>query len=312
MQVSRPDRQHDVMIEAVENHMPEAIIVDEIGTSAEASAARTIAERGVQLVATAHGNTLENLVLNPTLSDLVGGVHVVTLSDEEARRRHTQKTVSERRAPPTFDVVVEMATRDEVLVHRDTAQAVDRLLAGERVGGERRQLVDGQVAVLEAAPAPEPQVEFNYLGRFDLGLGRAPGTDPMTAAALRRAGDGGQLDTFARDVTDLVGWFGPEGGSTSGLRAIPGEGTQVPIWMLGSSTGGAQVAAALGLPVPPGFTITTEVCTHYYANGETYPVDLEAQVRAALQKAGFYGEWKGKYGDEAWAILERSVGRALA
>jgi stage III sporulation protein SpoIIIAA len=160
MQVSRPDRQHDVMIEAVENHMPEAIIVDEIGTSAEASAARTIAERGVQLVATAHGNTLENLVLNPTLSDLVGGVHTVTLSDEEARRRRTQKTINERRAPPTFDVVVEMVTRDEVLVHRDTAQSVDRLLAGEEVGGERRQLVEGQVEVREepklVAPLPAP------------------------------------------------------------------------------------------------------------------------------------------------------------
>ncbi|QRK08701.1 AAA family ATPase [Archangium violaceum] len=156
MQVSRPDRQHDVMIEAVENHMPEAIIVDEIGTSAEASAARTIAERGVQLVATAHGNTLENLVLNPTLSDLVGGVHTVTLSDEEARRRRTQKTISERRAPPTFDVVVEMVTRDEVLVHRDTAQSVDRLLAGENVGGERRQLVGGQVEVKEEPEAVAP------------------------------------------------------------------------------------------------------------------------------------------------------------
>lgn len=154
MQVSRPDRQHDVMIEAVENHMPEVIIVDEIGTAAEAAAARTIAERGVQLIATAHGNTLENLVLNPTLSDLVGGVHTVTLGDEEARRRHTQKTVNERRAPPTFDVLVEMVSRDEVRVHRDTAGAVDRLLAGQEVGGERRQLKAGQVEVSEAPPAP--------------------------------------------------------------------------------------------------------------------------------------------------------------
>jgi stage III sporulation protein SpoIIIAA len=161
MQVSRPDRQHDVMIEAVENHMPEAIIVDEIGTSAEAAAARTIAERGVQLVATAHGNTLENLVLNPTLSDLVGGVHTVTLSDEEARRRRTQKTVSERKAPPTFDIVVEMVDRDEVLVHPDTAEAVDRLLAGQEVGGERRRLDGGEVKVEEvpqaAAPLPAPR-----------------------------------------------------------------------------------------------------------------------------------------------------------
>ncbi|HET9451213.1 MAG TPA: R3H domain-containing nucleic acid-binding protein, partial [Aggregicoccus sp.] len=153
MQVSRPDRQHDVMIEVVENHMPEAIVVDEIGTAAEAAAARTIAERGVQLVATAHGNTLENLVLNPTLSDLVGGVHTVTLSDEEARRRRTQKTVNERRAPPTFDIVVEMVGRDEVLVHRDTAGAVDRLLAGAEVGGERRRQEGGTVSV--EAPPPE-------------------------------------------------------------------------------------------------------------------------------------------------------------
>jgi stage III sporulation protein SpoIIIAA len=158
MQVSRPDRQHDVMIEAVENHMPEAIIVDEIGTSAEASAARTIAERGVQLVATAHGNTLENLILNPTLSDLVGGVHTVTLSDEEARRRRTQKTISERRAPPTFDVVVEMVDREEVVVHRDTAQAVDRLLAGELVGGERRTLREGKMEVAEVPQAEAAQL----------------------------------------------------------------------------------------------------------------------------------------------------------
>ena len=161
MQVSRPDRQHDVMIEAVENHMPEVIVIDEIGTELESQAARTIAERGVQLVATAHGNTLENLVLNPTLSDLVGGVHTVTLSDEEARRRRTQKTVSERKAPPTFDIVVEMVDRDEVLVHPDTAEAVDRLLAGAEVGGERRRLDGGEVKVEEVpqstAPLPPPR-----------------------------------------------------------------------------------------------------------------------------------------------------------
>ncbi len=160
MQVSHPERQHAVMIEAVENHMPEAIIVDEIGTSAEAAAARTIAERGVQLVATAHGTTLENLVLNPTISDLVGGVHTVTLSDEEARRRGTPKTITERKGPPTFDAVVELVSRDEVLAHRDTAQSVDRLLAGQAVGGERRQLVEGRVkaeAMTRGAAAPLPR-----------------------------------------------------------------------------------------------------------------------------------------------------------
>ena len=139
MQVPQVERQHAVMIEAVENHMPEAIIVDEIGTEAEAIAARTIAERGVQLIGTAHGNSLENLIKNPTLSDLVGGVQVVTLSDEEARRRRTPKTVSERRAPPTFEIVVEMVDREEVIVHADTAAAVDILLRGTLPRGERRE-----------------------------------------------------------------------------------------------------------------------------------------------------------------------------
>ena len=153
MQVPRVDRQHSVMIEAVENHMPEVIIVDEIGTEAEAAAARTIAERGVQLIGTAHGTTLENLIKNPTLSDLVGGVQVVTLSDEEARRRRTTKTVSERRAPPTFEIVVEMVDRDEVIVHRDTADAVDAILRGFAPRGERReQGADGQIHVRDEEP----------------------------------------------------------------------------------------------------------------------------------------------------------------
>ena len=128
MQVPSPDEQHAVMIEAVENHMPQVIVIDEIGTAAEALAARTIAERGVQLVATAHGNTLDNLLQNPTLSDLVGGIHAVTLSDEEARRRGTQKTVLERKAPPTFDVLIEIQDKDRLAVHHDVAEVVDRFL----------------------------------------------------------------------------------------------------------------------------------------------------------------------------------------
>ncbi|OGN91775.1 MAG: single-stranded DNA-binding protein, partial [Chloroflexi bacterium RBG_13_48_17] len=128
MQVPTPTLQHAVMIEAVENHMPEVIIIDEIGTSLEAEAARTIAERGVQLIGTAHGNTLENLMMNPTLSDLIGGIQTVTLGDEEARRRHTQKSVLERKAPPTFNIVVEMLERDKVTVHPDVGLAVDAIL----------------------------------------------------------------------------------------------------------------------------------------------------------------------------------------
>src|SRR5438105_15860586 len=130
MQVSRPDLQHAVMIEAVENHMPEVIVIDEIGTEAEALAARTIAERGVQLIATAHGKTLDNLLQNPTLCDLVGGIQAVTLSDEEARRRGTQKTVLERKARPTFEVVIEIQEHDKLAVHRDVAHDVDQFHRG--------------------------------------------------------------------------------------------------------------------------------------------------------------------------------------
>ena len=143
MQVPAPEQQHGVMIEAVENHMPQVIVIDEIGTTAETQAARTIAERGVQLIATAHGNTLENLLQNPTLSDLVGGIQAVTLSDEEARRRGTQKTVLERKAPPTFDVLIEIQDKDRLAVHHDVAEVVDRLLRDIPPRPEIRVRTDG-------------------------------------------------------------------------------------------------------------------------------------------------------------------------
>jgi stage III sporulation protein SpoIIIAA len=154
IQVPAPELQHAVMIEAVENHMPEVVVIDEIGTEAEALAARTIAERGVQLIATAHGKTLENLIANPTLSDLVGGVHAVTLGDDEARRRRTQKTVLERKAPPTFDVMIEIRDRDRFAVHHDVATVVDRYLRNASVEPEIRvRRGDGGVDV-ERAPSP--------------------------------------------------------------------------------------------------------------------------------------------------------------
>lgn len=161
MQVASPDRQHSVMIEAVENHMPEVIVIDEIGTQSEAAAARTIAERGVQLIGTAHGTTLENLILNPTLSDLVGGVHTVTLSDEEARRQRRPKTITERKAPPTFDVVVELIGRDEVLVHRNTADAVDQILLGRSPRGERR--LRSETGKMEVHEPIEPRRQASSL-----------------------------------------------------------------------------------------------------------------------------------------------------
>ena len=155
MQVARPEFQHEVMIEAVENHMPEVIIIDEIGRELEAAAARTIAERGVQLVGTAHGNTLSNLLQNPTLCDLVGGIQAVTLSDEEARRRGTQKTVLERKAPPTFDVVIEIQDWQHLAVHRDVAASVDALLRGRSHPPEIRYRDEsGEVHVEQAVPAP--------------------------------------------------------------------------------------------------------------------------------------------------------------
>src|ERR1700745_3104863 len=134
------------MIEAVENHMPEVIVIDEVGTELEAAAARTIAERGVQLVATAHGNTLENLMLNPTLADLIGGIQSVTLGDEEARRRGTQKTVLERKSPPTFDVLIEIHNRYRFALHPDVAKAVDGFLRGRMPHPElRTRQADGHV-----------------------------------------------------------------------------------------------------------------------------------------------------------------------
>ncbi len=150
MQVPTPSLQHAVMIEAVENHMPEVIVIDEIGTEQEALAARTIAERGVQLIGTAHGNSLENLLLNPTLSDLVGGIQSVTLSDEEARRRGTQKSILERKAPPTFDLAIEIQDRDRLAVHSDVADTVDQMLRGFMPSPEIRQLgEDGALEILK-------------------------------------------------------------------------------------------------------------------------------------------------------------------
>ncbi len=162
MQVATPLQQHGVMIEAVENHMPETVVIDEMGAEQEAAAARTIAERGVQLIATAHGNTLDNLIMNPTLSDLVGGIQTVTLGDQEARYRGTQKTVLERKAPPTFDVVVEIQSWERLAVHDDVAHVVDQWLRGYPIVPEVRWLDEnGEVQRAEEeyranADAPPP------------------------------------------------------------------------------------------------------------------------------------------------------------
>jgi stage III sporulation protein SpoIIIAA len=183
MQVPSPDDQHSVMIEAVENHMPQVIVIDEIGTTAEALAARTIAERGVQLIATAHGNMLENLLQNPTLSDLVGGIQAVTLSDEEARRRGTQKTVLERKAPPTFNVLIEIQDKDRLAVHHDVAEVVDRFLRDVPPRPELRTRTEGGEVEIRKAERPEAAERANRTDRTD----RSDRTDRFERGPARRA-----------------------------------------------------------------------------------------------------------------------------
>ena len=211
MQVRTPTEQHSVMIEAVENHMPEVIVIDEIGTELEAGAARTIAERGVQLVGTAHGNTLDNLMLNPTLSDLVGGIQPVTLGDEEARRRGTQKTVLERKAPPTFDILVEIVERDNVIVHRNVAETVDAILRGHMVPPEARYRDEAG--------------ELKAMTKYDYRISETATGNPAFApleptggfGAFGRGGRGGRYErTGLRPL--------PGGGETSRFqRTLPGE-----------------------------------------------------------------------------------------
>ena len=183
MQVARPEEQHQVMIEAVENHMPEVIVIDEIGTELEALAARTIAERGVQLVGTAHGNRLENLIKNPTLSDLVGGIQSVTLGDDEARRRGSQKSVLERKAPPTFDIAVEMLERQRWVVHEEVADTVDYLLRGRVPGQQVRSLSpDNQVVITDELPGESslatPALRSDRRGQLRSGSLKSPQPAP--------------------------------------------------------------------------------------------------------------------------------------
>ena len=184
MQVATPLAQHAVMIEAVENHMPEVIVIDEIGTELEAQAARTIAERGVQLVGTAHGTSLENLMLNPTLADLIGGIQSVTLGDEEARRRGTQKSILERKAPPTFDIVIEIESWKRVAIHKSVADTIDAMLRGYLANPETRQLsANGRVEIVD-----EPERDGARASATLLSGGARPDRPMFGEPAHRRGG----------------------------------------------------------------------------------------------------------------------------
>jgi stage III sporulation protein SpoIIIAA len=223
MQVRTPSVQHEVMIEAVENHMPEVIVIDEIGTELEAQAARTIAERGVQLIGTAHGNNLDNLMLNPTLTDLIGGIHTVTLGDEEARRRRSQKSVLERKAPPTFDVIVEILDREKVTVHADVAETVDAMLRGDPVSAELRWRDEGGVHRSQSRPKPSPR-EALTSDRF--------GSDRF--AGLVGAGPGWRTEPGWRGSGSYHApsdWPGGDraGGTRPGYRPGAGGGWRTPV-----------------------------------------------------------------------------------
>jgi stage III sporulation protein SpoIIIAA len=245
MQVRTPSMQHEVMIEAVENHMPQVIVIDEIGTELEAAAARTIAERGVQLIGTAHGNNLDNLMLNPTLSDLIGGIQSVTLGDEEARRRRTQKSVLERKAPPTFDVIVEIQDRERVAVHSDVAETVDALLRGDAVAPELRWRDEEGVHRSQGRPRPSPREQLGA-ERF---AGLVGGGAPWRMEPGWR-GDGSARTTGGFRETERAGFrSGYRPGASGGWRQTRGgPGREAP----------ARGPVSSGGPGGPGATMPGE------------------------------------------------------
>jgi stage III sporulation protein SpoIIIAA len=226
MQVRIPSLQHEVMIEAVENHMPEVIVIDEIGTELEAQAARTIAERGVQLIGTAHGNNLDNLMLNPTLTDLIGGIQSVTLGDEEARRRRSQKSVLERKAPPTFDVIVEILDREKVTVHADVAETIDAMLRGDPIASELRWRDEGGVHRSQSRPKPSPRDALSGGDRF--GSDRFAGLVGANAGWRTEPGWRGTGSYHApSDLRDAD--RGVVGGVRGGYRPGAGGGWRSPV-----------------------------------------------------------------------------------
>ena len=252
MQVARPELQHQVMIEAVENHMPEVIVIDEIGTELEALAARTIAERGVQLVGTAHGNRLENLIKNPTLSDLVGGIQAVTLGDEEARRRGSQKTVLERKAPPTFEIGVEMQDRQSWVVHEDVATTIDYLLRGKEPVSQLRTVDEnGEVTITQQTPR-----QTNNISRSGTSLVEAPAkpggwraSGRMTPLAPLASPDPGTNSDFETMLANS--WNQPEEFSDK-IRTPGPNGEDWPIYIYPYGIGRAQIEQVIeimNLPV---------------------------------------------------------------
>ncbi len=255
MQVARPELQHQVMIEAVENHMPEVIVIDEIGTELEALAARTIAERGVQLVGTAHGNRLENLLKNPTLSDLIGGIQAVTLGDDEARRRASQKTVLERKAPPTFEIAVEMHERHRWVVHDSVAEMVDTLLRNRQPTPQIRTVDEtGKVSIVREIPEvlknglmPPPNVPQTPRGWRSSGrMAPMPATLATNASQATLEADLGFAQLLDRN------WDDDEAIMHSAGTPVGANGEELPLHVYPYGIGRdelEQVIEVLNLPV---------------------------------------------------------------
>ncbi|NPV57814.1 MAG: AAA family ATPase [Anaerolineae bacterium] len=276
MQVATPSLQHEVMIEAVENHNPEVIVIDEIGRELEAAAARTIAERGVQLIGTAHGRTLENLLLNPTLSDLIGGIEAVTLSDEEARRRGTQKTVLERRSPPTFDILVEIQDRDDLLVHPDVAAAVDNLVRGVPPLAEVRYRNEQGEIMVEKPTAPYIPTK----SPLQKGLRRSSPSGIEVVAGGARDGNGREGNGRGHPLTDPTAFFAAE--LPTGPSGAAGALQTVHIYPYGVARNRLLLAAKhLGVPL----VVVRELdqadalmtLRTYYRNRQQPIVDAEAR-----------------------------------
>lgn len=252
MQVARPEYQHQVMIEAVENHMPEVIVIDEIGTELEALAARTIAERGVQLVGTAHGNRLENLIKNPTLSDLVGGIQAVTLGDEEARRRGSQKTVLERKAPPTFEIAIEMLERQRWVIHEDVSATIDQLLRGREMPGQIRTVdADGNVHI-EREEVEQP-IPLNARGNYPLELATPKPTGWRASGRMAPVSKPGSSPKPETDFDRLLdrSWLQEEP-ETDKVRLPGPNGEDWPVYVYPygvSRSQMEQVVRALDLPI---------------------------------------------------------------
>ena len=311
MQVARPAEQQNVMIEAVENHMPEVIVIDEIGTELEAQAARTIAERGVQLVGTAHGNTLENLMANPTLSDLVGGIQSVTLGDEEARRRGTQKSVLERKAPPTFAVVVEIQSWDKVAIHRDVAETVDQILRGYRPApevleltpeGEVRQLSNAEVYGENIFGAQPPALTGERSRSYRTARETAPVTQQPAARgpriypfgisrnrllqAMRDTGSGAALAERLEDAEVVFTDRGYYRRKPQALRDAEARG--IPIYVLKSNTLLQMQQALLSLASSPSMDPVLSAMSEaedaiHAVMAEDRPVELQPQ-RAYIRR----------------------------